>query len=138
MRFALPALVLCLIPCTGILAQQPAAARADSQVLVPSDSTRTWQYPYQVSRARRELIVTVLRAFHDSCDVRDLVRQLGAPAQIEELYQRSQCLWCPVKRSCRVGQHLVRIQPKPVISARQKSTGETQRILALELKQHLF
>ena len=85
MRFAPPILCLCLLPCTAALAQQPAAAHPDSQLLVASDSTGTWQYPYQVPPERRQRVIAVLRAFRDSCPVQDLIRRLGAPARIEDL-----------------------------------------------------
>jgi hypothetical protein len=89
MRLALPVLVLWLLPCTRGLSQQPAAGQADSAALVPTDSTQTWHYPYQVTPERRERIRVVVEACHDSCSVPELVRELGAPARSEVLSWRS-------------------------------------------------
>jgi hypothetical protein len=92
MRLALPTCCLCLVLSIAAEAQQPSTARAPSQPLVAMDSTALWQYPYQVSPDRRQQVVAVLRAFRDSCLVADLVRQLGAPARIEELSKHAQPL----------------------------------------------
>ncbi len=91
MKLALSALVLCLSPATAVVAQQP-AVRPERPALSTYDSTKAWQFPHQVSRARRQQVEAVLSSFRDSCTVQSLISRLGNPDRIEQVTPQTQPL----------------------------------------------